>query len=506
MGHTTPAAHPRTPGAVTSPAVHPRTSTGATSPPLPAIIQGGMGVAVSDWRLANAVARTGQLGVVSGTAVDVMCVRRLQDGDPGGHVRRALAAFPVPRIAEQLVATYHLEGGRADGVPYRNIPMFSARPARRLQELAVAAGFVEVFLAKEGHHGPIGINLLRKIEAPIPFVLYGAMLAEVDAVLVGAGNPHELPGLMDDLASGSDIRWSLRVQRATHNDHAIDFSPAALFEGAPPVLPRPRFLAIVASNDLAEGLATSTTARPDGFVVEGPPAGGHNAPPRGPRRLDEREQPIYDTRDEVDLTALAALGLPFWLAGRYGAPTGLQQAQAAGAEGVQVGTVFALCEESGMAARLKRDALELVRSGDGDVRTDWRVSPTGFPFKVLSVPGTLSEPEVLASRERICDLGMLRVPYEKEGGELGYRCPAEPVASYTGAKGAREANTYGRVCLCNALLATAGVPQSRGDGSVEPALATLGTDLTPVVALLDALGGERDSYTAAEVVDYLLGR
>ena len=153
-----------------------------------------MGVAVSDWRLANAVARTGQLGVVSGTALEVMCVRRLQDGDPGGHVRRALARFPIPRIAAQIVETYHLEHGRAAGVAYRHIPMFSARPAQRLQELAVAAGFVEVHLAEEGHEGPVGINLLRKIEAPIPFVLYGALLAGVDAVLVGAGSPTSCGG------------------------------------------------------------------------------------------------------------------------------------------------------------------------------------------------------------------------------------------------------------------------------------------------------------------------
>jgi NAD(P)H-dependent flavin oxidoreductase YrpB (nitropropane dioxygenase family) len=510
MGYTTPPPRPANAtdlGAVERPAspALPALPTEARATALPAIIQGGMGVAVSDWRLANAVARTGHLGVVSGTAVDVMCVRRLQDGDPGGHVRRALSRFPVPRIAEQIVDTYHLEGGRADGVPYRNIPMFSARPAQRLQELAVAAGFVEVILAKEGHDGPVGINLLRKIEAPIPFILYGAMLAGVDAVLVGAGNPHELPGLMDDLARGEEISWALRVQQATHSDHAITFSPRALFDGAPPTLPRPLFLAIVASNDLAEGLATSPASRPDGFVVEGPAAGGHNAPPRGPRRLDERDQPIYDAQDEVDLTAFATLGLPFWLAGRYGTPAGLRAAQAAGAVGVQAGTVFALCEESGMAPALKRDTLRLVRSGDGDVRTDWRVSPTGFPFKVMSVPGSLSEPEVFAARNRICDLGMLRVPYEKPGGSLGYRCPAEPVASYTGAKGAREANTHGRVCLCNALLATAGVPQSRPDGSVEPPLATLGTDLTPVASLLAALGGERDSYTAAEVVHHLLG-
>ena len=46
-----------------------------------------MGVAVSNWRLANAVSRAGQLGVISGTGMDTVLVRRLQDGDPGGHMR-----------------------------------------------------------------------------------------------------------------------------------------------------------------------------------------------------------------------------------------------------------------------------------------------------------------------------------------------------------------------------------------------------------------------------------
>jgi hypothetical protein len=63
-----------------------------------------------------------------------------------------------------------------------------------LQELTVAANFVEVFLAKEGHGGQVGINYLRKIELPLPFACYGAMLAGVDHVLVGAGSPAELPG------------------------------------------------------------------------------------------------------------------------------------------------------------------------------------------------------------------------------------------------------------------------------------------------------------------------
>ena len=57
----------------------------------PTIIQGGMGVAVSNWRLANAVARQGQLGVVSATALDTVLVRRLQDGDADGAMRRSMA-------------------------------------------------------------------------------------------------------------------------------------------------------------------------------------------------------------------------------------------------------------------------------------------------------------------------------------------------------------------------------------------------------------------------------
>ena len=62
----------------------------------PQIIQGGMGIAVSNWCLAKSVAQLGQLGVVSGTSLDNVCARRLQLGDPGGHVRRAMEYFPFP--------------------------------------------------------------------------------------------------------------------------------------------------------------------------------------------------------------------------------------------------------------------------------------------------------------------------------------------------------------------------------------------------------------------------
>ena len=46
----------------------------------PKIIQGGMGAGVSSWSLANAVAKAGQLGVVAGTALDLILARRLHCG------------------------------------------------------------------------------------------------------------------------------------------------------------------------------------------------------------------------------------------------------------------------------------------------------------------------------------------------------------------------------------------------------------------------------------------
>lgn len=472
----------------------------------PTIIQGGMGVAISSWQLARAVSRTGQLGVVSGTALEVVCTRRLQLGDPGGHVRRALAAFPVPAVAEWILAAYFVEGGKAPDAAFAAVPRWTLDPSRRLQELTVAANFVEVYLAKEGHDGLVGINYLRKIELPLPFACLGAMLAGVDYVLMGAGNPADLPRLLRGLAAGADVDWPVRVQGATSadGDRSVVVSPRDLLGAPAGPLPQPQALAIVASLDLAAGLAGDAGARPDGFVVEGPSAGGHNAPPRGPRRTDADGQPLYDERDEVDVPALVALGLPVWLAGSYGTPEGLSRARADGAVGVQVGTAFALCQESGMEPGLKRRVLDRVATGDVVVRSDWRASPTGFPFRVVQLGGTLSDPELVAARQRVCDLGVLRSPYRTEGGTVGYRCPAEPTAVYVGRKGGRQANTEGRTCLCNALMASAGLPQHRPHGYVEPALVTAGSDFGTVDHLMRR-AADGVTYGAGDVVRHLLG-
>jgi NAD(P)H-dependent flavin oxidoreductase YrpB (nitropropane dioxygenase family) len=160
-----------------------------------------MGVAISGWPLARAVAREGELGVVSGTALEVVCARRLQLGDPGGHVRRALAAFPVPGVADRIVEAFYVPGGKPEASPFKKVRSFTIHPTGELQDLTVAANFVEVYLAKEGHDGLVGINYMRKIEIPLIFALYGAVLAGVDYVIVGAGNPKALPELVTRLAN-----------------------------------------------------------------------------------------------------------------------------------------------------------------------------------------------------------------------------------------------------------------------------------------------------------------
>jgi NAD(P)H-dependent flavin oxidoreductase YrpB (nitropropane dioxygenase family) len=457
-----------------------------------------MGVGVSDWRLARAVARLGQLGVVSGTALDTLLVRRLQDGDPGGHVRRALAAFPIPGVADAALAAWFREGGLPAGTPYGLLSMHRRTMGVPRQQLTVLASFVEVWLAREGHDGPVGVNLLTKVQLPNIASLYGAMLAGVDWVLMGAGIPREIPGVLDALAAHAPATMRLDVEDAPADDPAewIAFDPAAHWPATPDVtLARPRFLPIDSATSLATTLARKATGRVDGFVVEGPTAGGHNAPPRGELRLDERGQPIYGDRDRVDLDKLRALGLPFWLAGGTGSPEGVRAALDAGASGVQVGTLFAYCDESGIDDALKARVLAAVAEGRVTVRTDPRASPTGYPFKLVEIEGLPTQDE---TRRRECDLGYLRVAYRRPDGRLGYRCPAEPVADYV-AKGGDAADTVGRRCLCNGLVADVGHAQRREDGPELPLL-TAGDDLR---ALQGFLAG-RARYSARDVVEHLL--
>lgn len=466
----------------------------------PTIIQGGMGVAVSGWRLASTVSRAGELGVVSGTSLETVFIRRLQDGDEGGHLRRAMAHFPLPGVAEKVAERYFVPGGKDPEVPYLLCPKATVPLREDHQLLLVLANFVEVFLAKEGHDGRVGINYLEKVRTPHLPSLYGAMLAGVDYVLMGAGIPREIPGVLDAYAENRMATIDLPVEGGEDRDSvALELDPAQLPGGGGGRLERPFFLAIVSSYALAKSLTRRATGRVDGFVIEGPSAGGHNAPPRGRLQLDSRGEPIYGPRDEVDLEPFVELGRPFWIAGSCADARVREEVLALGGNGIQVGTAFALSRESGLTEEIRSSLLREVAAGEPDVRVDARASPTGFPFRIFRLQGTLAHDEVYDQRRRVCDLGYLRSAYRRDDGRIGFRCSAEPESGFL-RKGGAEEELAGRRCLCNALMANIGLAQQRKGSEPELPLITSGADFTLVRRCL-AKGG--DSYSALDVLDAL---
>ncbi len=462
-----------------------------------------MGIGVSSWQLARRVAQLGEIGVISGTAIDTVAVRELQDGDP--HDRRAaLQAYPDQEIIDSMLDQFYIEGSKDPDAPYRLLPIHRFNPKVRSQRILSAATFSEVRLAKQGHNGPIGLNLLGKLKRYTLPCLYGAMLAGVDRVFIGAGIPTEEAKQIPKLAAGEPAQLRLDVDTSLAPDDVdspfyYELDPTDLLSD-PPELDAPEFYPIVSSDLLARILDKKI---PDGcihgWIIEGPVAGGHNAPPRN-KKTDDAGHPIYDERDIADLDQVAALGYPFYLAGGWGSPEKLCEALDRGASGIQVGSLFSLAEESGYPPASTRQLIRAIHQGEASIRTDGRVSPTGFPFKVIELDDTLAMPEVYAQRTRICDLGYLRTPYVDEKGRLQGRCASEPVSDYV-RKGGNADDAERRGCLCNALTANIGHAQMQKKGGAERELFTGGD------ALADLPLGSADDphYTARDVIDYLYG-
>jgi nitronate monooxygenase len=404
-------------------------------------------------------------------------------------------------VVKRVFDKYFIAGRRQLKERFKSHPMGRLKPSRTLLDLQVLANYVEVFLAKEGHGGLVGINLLTKVQAPTIPSLYGAMLAGVDAVLMGAGIPKEIPGILDKLAAGKPAELKLDVKGASADKPFwLRFDPAEYCGGEAVRPERPKFFPIISSAVLATMLSKKASGRVDGFIVEGPTAGGHNAPPRGKLQLSEVGEPVYGERDVADLEAIGAVGLPFWVAGSYAEPERVVAALEAGATGVQIGTAFAYCEESGFSPEIKARVLKQSRAGDIEVFTDPLASPTGFPFKVVPLADTVSDEAVYEKRTRVCDLGYLRTPYQIDEDTVGWRCASEPVQDFE-RKGGDVAETVGRKCVCNALMASIDLGQTQKSGEPELALVTSGDDVSQIARFLKP-GAE--TYTAADVVDYLL--
>lgn len=503
---------------------------------VPRIIQGGMGIRISSWKLAREVSRKGELGVISGSMMDVVLTRSLQKGDPDGAMRRALATFPDQDMVDRLMDKYFIKGGKDATKPYKNLPMWSLDPPQSLLETSVLANYCEVWLAKHDDNGSpvgglVGMNLLTKVQLPTIPSLYGAMLADVDYIIMGAGIPLKVPGILDALSECKDCKLPIDVMGA-EDQPSLTFSPSEFWgaAGKPHLaemtLKRPAFVPIVSSVVLAQSMlkradGAGPTKGIQGFVVELPTAGGHNAPPRGFRYdpvakthsvdLNENGEPVYGPKDEVDLHKFskATKGLPFWLAGKFARPDKFCDVLALGGAGVQVGTNFALCEESGMDDDMKQRILTQLAASDLEVFTDPAASPTGFPFKVLELENSLANEDRYLARPRMCNLGYLRTPYIRPDGKVGYRCPSEPVSDWQKKGGEVEA-TKGRKCLCNALAANAGYPQvspkkkaGETENYIEDMLITIGDDVNSCRRFMKQDENGRWSFSAGDVIDYL---
>jgi len=268
----------------------------------PLIIQGGMGAGVSNWVLARAVALKGQLGVVSGTVIDTIVVRRLQDGDIGGHVRRAMAKFPMPEVSAEVLKRYFRPEGRKAGEPYRLLPMYRQSTNLLRQRITMMANFVEVYLAKEGHDGTVGVNLLTKVQMPNLASLYGAMLAGVDYVLMGAGIPKEIPGVLDALAEHKPVSMKFDVTGLPAGEtEYLTLDPREHGADRDELLNRPKFLPIVSSHTLAASLANKS----NGKVVVNAQTGAFTYTPS--RRPDEEDTFAFRVTDGRHWSRIASI-------------------------------------------------------------------------------------------------------------------------------------------------------------------------------------------------------
>lgn len=501
------------------------------------LIQGGMAVYVSTWRLARAVAAEKPgvtAGTISGTALDVVHARLLQLGDPGGHITRALNAFDSRfdvDIGANIRERYFIPGGKEPTQRFKETPVHLVRSLdggntippwegqprtvplildRNIIEMLIVCGFIETWLAKEGHQGRIFMNFLKKVEVPLIYVMYGAILAGIDGVVVGAGNPDGLPAIAARLTNHETVSNELHVLYSEVGEtFSIQFDPKRYADGklAKKQLKRPALLAIVTNESQVEDLARSKKGPPDGFVIEHNTAGGHNALPIGAVEKDSEGQFLFTSRDEPNFEAIARVGLPFWPGGGYDSPEKLYEALAAGARGIQVGTMFSLAEESGMRPDLRAVLLEKLKQRQNDLVLSSAFSPAGFPFKIAKIEGSLAEEKVYEDRQRVCSIGGLlqrglTKPAADGTRQLIHRCPAEPLASFTNKRGL-PFHTQGSRCICNGLFSTVGLAQIHHEGRLEPEppIITLGMHLD---GLRRVSRNGQARYQARDVVAYFL--
>jgi nitronate monooxygenase len=275
------------------------------------IVQGGMGIGVSAHRLAGHVAAAGGVGTIS--AVDLRrhhpdLVERTRGAPTGAATKALIDGANLEALDREIAAARRIAGGR----------------------------------------GLLAVNVMRAVSEYAPYVRR-AVEAGIDAVVVGAGLPLDLP----DLCAGrpevalipilSDARGVQLVLRKWERKHRL----------------------------------------PDAIVLEHPGwAGGH----LGAARVADLHDVRFDFERVVPETvaALRAAGgedVPVIAAGGIRTLADIRRLQELGAAAVQLGTPFAVTVESDAHPEFKR---VLAEACDEDIVEF--VSVAGLPARAVRTP------------------------------------------------------------------------------------------------------------------------
>jgi nitronate monooxygenase len=279
--------------------------------PLLPIVQGGMGVGVSAHRLAGTVAASGGLGTIS--AIDLRrlhpdLMERTRGRGVGPEVKAEMERANLEALGREIAAARRLAGGR----------------------------------------GLLAVNVMRAVSQYAPYVRH-AIECGIDAVVVGAGLPLDLPDLAAD-----------------HPDVALV-----------PILSDARGVQLVVRK------WERKRRMPDAIVLEHPAlAGGH----LGAATLADLKDPRFDFERCIPetLAVLRAAGIentPVIAAGGVRRWEDIRRLQDLGAAAVQLGTPFAVTREADAHEAFKN---VLAQACDDDMVEF--ISVAGLPARAVLTP------------------------------------------------------------------------------------------------------------------------
>ena len=280
------------------------------------IVQGGMGVGVSAHRLAGSVAALGAMGTIS--SVDL----RRHHPDLMERTRDLAAGKAATQAAKEAINEANLEAlGREIGA------------ARE----------------RAGGRGLLAINVMRAVSEYGPSVSR-ALECGIDAVVVGAGLPLDLPELAQD-------------------------HPTALLV---PILSDARGVQLLVRK------WERKKRLPDAIVIEHPRlAGGH----LGAAKIADLHDPRFEFENVIPqaLAFLRSAGIekeiPLIAAGGIRRFDDIARVQALGAAAAQLGTPFAVTHECDAHANFKR---VLAQARDEDMVEF--ISVAGLPARAVATP------------------------------------------------------------------------------------------------------------------------